>query len=84
MTMRPPMHAPIQPGRWLYENRLERVPPEIGRLKQLQRLWLDRNVLVELTPAIAGCDKLQVPPRDAVCASACGCKSWRAKLHSHL
>lgn len=48
------------PGRWLYENQLRRVPRTIGRLKQLQRLWLDRNRLEELTPEIAGCDKLQV------------------------
>ncbi len=31
--------------RWLYNNRLTRVPPELGQLSQLKRLWLDRNRL---------------------------------------
>lgn len=49
--------------RWLYENKLKSVPPEIGRLTSLQRLWLDRNQLEGLPPEIAGCSKLQVRAR---------------------
>jgi hypothetical protein len=51
------------PSSWLYENHLESVPASIGRLKQLQRLWLDRNRLTELPAEIAGCSKLQVGRR---------------------
>lgn len=35
---------------WLYSNRLESVPPSIGRLTALKRLWLDRNDTLTSVP----------------------------------
>jgi hypothetical protein len=50
---------------WLYENQLTAVPPELGDLRNLKRLWLDRNKIKHLPADLAKCDKLQV---SATCA----------------
>ena len=32
-----------QQNSWLYSNELTQVPPEVGALHHLRRLWLERN-----------------------------------------
>ncbi len=74
--------AALPPGlRWLIltDNRIEQLPPEIGRCSRLQKLALAGNRLQALPAEMAACQSpgaaahLGQPPDRATCL---GCMSW--------
>jgi hypothetical protein len=46
--------------RWLYSNRLTALPPQLGQLQRLRKLWADRNQLASVPDELGNCSELQV------------------------
>lgn len=46
--------------RWLYSNQLTELPPQLGQLQRLRKLWADRNQLSSVPEALGNCAELQV------------------------
>jgi hypothetical protein len=46
--------------RWLYSNQLTALPPQLGQLQRLRKLWADRNQLASVPNELGDCAELQV------------------------